>query len=120
MHTNATLQNLVRSLGGKGHFGHVNRVVPGLLFYVEVSTVEGRLETLAVKLNNVLVLRGDHITAYRGESFSELGISEGTVVLVVERPDGPETVVVEAPGSFGYLRELSSGFFRKRVPSVLE
>jgi len=120
MHTSESLRNLVRTLGGKGHFGYVSRVVPGMLFYVEVPAAEGLPETLAIKLNNVLVLRGDLATAYRGESFSELGIREGAMVLVVEKPGSPETVVVEAPGAFGYLRELSSGFFRRRVPSVLE
>jgi hypothetical protein len=95
----------------KGRSGQVRRVVPGRLFYIEVPLPNepGASESYAVKLDNVLVFRSGDLSPYRGESFSELGIRQGAIVLVVdpEKPGDPITVVVEPDGSSDQFR-----FFR--------
>lgn len=112
MHPSAILENLGQTR--RGRVGRVVRVVPGMLFYVEAPLDDFMRETYAVKLNNVLVFRDGHISPYRGESFAELGIWDGALVLVVdaERPGEPKTVVVEPAASSGYIREFASRLFR--------
>lgn len=83
--------------------GRISRVVPGRLVYVEAGAEHAlgaaSVETYAVKLNDVLVERADNLTPYRGESFSELGLAEGTEVFIVRGLHGPEVNAVVVPTS---------------------
>lgn len=72
--------------------GHVSRVVPGKLVYVDVPS-QG---TLTFKPNRVAILESNgELRPYRGEPFDLLGLSAGSSVNVVVRADQPQYVVVD-------------------------
>jgi hypothetical protein len=90
--------------------GRVERVVPGMLVYVEFA---GGQKAQVFKLNNLLIKQANGtFSNYTGESLSQLGLTVGSSVEVVTTKGPHQANVVFDPGAQSSKVGKARGFFR--------